>query len=38
MEGDKGSPCLIPWDGLRGREGEPLIKVEKKAKGTRFLT
>jgi hypothetical protein len=33
---ERGSPCLIPLEGEKGREGTPLIRMEKKAEEVRF--
>ena len=30
-KGDRGSPCLIPLDGLKGCKGPPFSRIEKKA-------
>ena len=30
IKGDRGSPYQIPHKGLKGMEGEPFIKIEKK--------
>jgi hypothetical protein len=35
-KGERGSPCLIPLVGEKGREGTPLIRIEKKAEEVRF--
>ena len=37
-KGDRGSPCLMPHEELKGFEGDPLTKIEKKAKETIFIT
>jgi len=31
-KGEKGSPWWMPWEGRKGREGEPLMRIEKKTK------
>ena len=33
---DRGSPCLIPCMGEKGRDGTPLMRIEKKAEEVRF--
>jgi hypothetical protein len=33
---DRGSLCLIPRVGEKGREGTPLMRIEKKAEEVRF--
>jgi hypothetical protein len=35
--GDRGSPCLIPLVGEKGREGTPLMRIEKKEEEVRFM-
>jgi hypothetical protein len=35
-KGDIGSPYLIPHDGMKGREGTPLTRMEKKEVEVRF--
>jgi len=35
-KGDKGSPCLIPREGLKGPEGTPLTRIDKNALETRL--
>jgi hypothetical protein len=34
--GERGSPCLIPWVGEKGKEGTPLMRIEKKVEEVRF--
>jgi hypothetical protein len=34
-KGERGSPCLIPIEGEKVEEGDPLIKMEKKAEEVR---
>jgi hypothetical protein len=35
-KGDNGSPCLIPLEGKKGREGTPLTRIRKKVEEVRF--
>ena len=37
-KGERGSPCLIPLEALKGVEGEPLTKIKKKVDETIFMT
>jgi len=36
-KGDRGSPCLMPRDGLKGEEGEPFNRTEKLGEEIRFM-
>jgi hypothetical protein len=35
-KGESGSPCRMPLEAEKGREGMPLNKIEKKADEVRF--
>jgi len=37
-KGERGSPCRMPLEGWKGREGMPFTKMEKKVEETRFMT
>jgi len=37
-KGERGDPYLIPMEALKGFEGEPLTKIEKKANNTIVMT
>jgi len=34
--GERGSPCLIPLQGLKGYDGIPFMRIEKKFVEIRF--
>jgi len=35
---EKGSPCLIPQEDLKGFDGVPLTKIEKNVEDERLIT
>jgi hypothetical protein len=35
-KGDNGSPCRMPLEGEKGREGTPSTRIEKKDEEVRF--
>jgi hypothetical protein len=35
-KGERGSPCRIPRVGEKGREGTPLMRIEKKVEEVKF--
>ena len=37
-KGERGSPCLIPLEALKGVEADPLTKIEKNTDETMFMT
>lgn len=36
-KGERGSPCLMPLEGLMIKVGDPLSRIEKKAPETRVM-
>jgi len=36
-KGERGSPCLMPHEGEKGWEGDPLTRMEKKVEVMRFM-
>lgn len=36
-KGERGSPCLMPWEGLKGVVGDPFTRIEEKEDEIRFI-